>query len=383
MKRSSRSLPLSGIFRRPDSGPIGRLSTARWSVLLIALVISAIGVGTVGSASSELGAGYFSRQLLWVGLGLVVSIVVLALDYQRLASLALPIYGFGIFLLVIVLIPGLGRVRGGARSWLGLGSFQVQPSEIAKLTTVLLLARFLAGIAGDRLRTREILVTVAIVALPMGLIVLQSDLGSAAMFVPMLSGMIWVAGVRWRFVVAACLLGLCIGGAVWTFGLQDYQRDRVLTFLSPESDPHGAGYQARQSKIAVGSGALLGRGYEQGTQSQLRFLPARHTDFIFAVLAEEWGFLGVLVVLGLYGTFFFNVIEVATRARDRLGILLVVGVLATLAFHVLYNTAMVIGRAPITGIPLPFLSYGGSFTLLCFAACGLILNVDYRRYVNR
>ncbi len=383
MRRQSRSIPISGIFRRPDTGPIGRLSTARWSVLLFALALSVIGLVTVRSAAADLAGSYLSRQAVWVALGLTLCFIMLVFDYQRLASLALPIYLGGLGLLVLVLIPGVGLVRGGARSWLGMAGFQIQPSEVAKLTTALFLARFLAGVAGERLRTREILQAAAIVALPMLLIKQQPDLGSAAMFVPMWAGMVWVAGVRWQFLVGAFLLALCAGGAIWTFGLQDYQQERVLTYLSPERDPHGAGYQARQSKIAVGSGALSGRGYEQGTQSQLRFLPARHTDFIFAVLAEEWGFLGVFVTLFLYGLFFLNVTEVAGRARDRLGILLVVGVASTLAFHVLYNTAMVIGRAPITGIPLPFLSYGGSFTLFCFAVCGVVLNVDYRRYVNR
>ena len=217
----------------------------------------------------------------------------------------------------------------------------------------------------------------------MALIALQPDLGTAAMFVPMVAGMLLVGGVPIRiWVIAVVLFGLLAGG-VWTFGMKDYQRERVRTFLEPASDPLGAGYQVRQSKIAVGSGQLAGRGYGQGTQSQLRFLPARHTDFVFAVLAEEWGFLGVLVTLGLYAVFIVNGARIAMRARDREGILLVVGLLSVITFHVLYNTAMVVGLVPITGIPLPFLSYGGSFTLLNFAATGLILGVDVRRYVNR
>jgi rod shape determining protein RodA len=165
--------------------------------------------------------------------------------------------------------------------------------------------------------------------------------------------------------------------------MQDYQRQRVMTFLQPASDPLGAGYQVRQSKIAVGSGELAGRGYMQGTQSQLRFLPARHTDFILAVLAEEWGFVGVATVLSLYGVYLANAGAVAARARDRQGILLVTGLASVVAFHVLYNSAMVIGLVPITGIPLPFLSYGGSFTLVNWTVLGLLLGVDFRRYVNR
>ena len=173
------------------------------------------------------------------------------------------------------------------------------------------------------------------------------------------------------------------GIAAWNFFMLDYQRQRVLTFVSPSSDPLGAGYQLRQSKIAVGSGGLSGRGYMQGTQSQLRFLPARHTDFVFAVLAEEWGFAGVLFVLALYTWFGLSGVVIAQRARDRAGILLVTGLLSGFAFHVVYNTAMVVGLVPITGIPLPFVSYGGSFLLTSFVAAGIILGVDFRRHVNR
>ena len=193
----------------------------------------------------------------------------------------------------------------------------------------------------------------------------------------------WLAGLRLRVVVAALLAMLVLSAAGWAFALQDYQRDRILTFFSPSTDPLGAGYQIRQAKIAVGSGELLGKGYLQGTQSQLRFLPARHTDFAFAVLAEERGFVGVVVVLALYLYYLWSGVRVASRARDRQAILLVVGFLAVLSFHVLYNTAMAIGLVPITGIPLPFLSYGGSFTIWSFFVTGLILGVDFRRWVNR
>jgi len=195
--------------------------------------------------------------------------------------------------------------------------------------------------------------------------------------------MLLVAGVRWQLIVAGLLIVILVAGMAWSFLLLPYQRERIVSFLSPGSDPLGAGYQLRQSKIAVGSGELTGRGYMQGTQSQLRFLPARHTDFIFAALAEEWGFLGVLTVLSLFSLYVYNGAQVARRSRDRVGILLVVGLLSVFAVYVTYNTAMVVGMLPITGIPLPFLSYGGSFMLSNFIATGLILGVDYRRFVNR
>jgi rod shape determining protein RodA len=195
--------------------------------------------------------------------------------------------------------------------------------------------------------------------------------------------MLLVSGVRWRALVAGVLVLLLLVGLVWNFAMLDYQRNRVKTFLSPGSDPLNTGYQLQQSKIAVGSGMLIGRGYMQGTQSQLRFLPARHTDFVFAVLAEEWGFVGVAVVLVLFSSYAMNGFTVALRARDRSAILLVVGLLSLFSFHVLYNTAMVVGLVPITGIPLPFVSYGGSFVVANFFAAGLILGIDFRRYVNR
>jgi len=230
---------------------------------------------------------------------------------------------------------------------------------------------------------RQIFTAVLIVGVPMALVAVEPDMGGAGMYAPLLVGMLLVAGIRVRLLVTAVVVGLVLVSGVWTFGMKGYQRQRVLTYLAPETDPLGAGYQVRQSKIAVGSGELLGKGYMRGSQSQLRFLPARHTDFILSVLAEEWGFLGVLTVLGLYVLFITSAARIAMRARDRAGILLVVGLLSVFCFHILYNSAMVVGFTPITGIPIPFLSYGGSFTMINFISTGIILGVDIRRYVNR
>jgi len=366
----------------PDERPFLRqLATVRWALLIAALLISVIGLVTVHSASSELSIDYLPRQAIWLGLGLLVFVVAFSLDYQFLTKFSIPIYAISMLLLLLVLF--VGKEAGGARSWLGFGAYRLQPSEFAKITTALLLARYLAGINRRYLSLSQILTATAIVALPMVLVALESDLGGAAMYVPMLGGMLVVAGVPWRYFAVGAAIALVLAVVGWNLVMLDYQKDRVRTFISPGSDPQGTGYQLRQSKIAVGSGQLTGRGYQQGTQSQLRFLPARHTDFIFAVLAEEWGFIGVATVLILYGLYILNGTKVALRARDRAGILLIVGLLSGFAFHVLYNTAMVVGLVPITGIPLPFLSYGGSFTLANFIAAGLILGVDFRRHVNR
>ena len=383
MRSSSRSGPISGLLRLPEEAAtagIGRLASVRWSLLLVALMLSVVGAATVHSASAEMPVEYLGRQLAWIGAGLIVFLIAFSFDYQRLALLSLPLYAATMALLVLVLF--VGQVRGGARSWFGVGSLGVQPSEVAKIATAVLLAQYLAGLEGEYLRLREIVVASGIVLLPMALIVLERDLGGALMFLPMLGAMLLVAGISKRYLVIGFCTVVVAAALGWGF-MHGYQRERVLTFLNPARDPLGAGYQVRQSKIAVGSGELTGRGYMQGTQSQLRFLPARHTDFIFAVLAEEWGFLGVAFVLSLYGSFLFGCAEVAARARDRLGMLLASGFLATFAFHILYNTAMVVGLAPNSGIPLPFLSYGGSFTLFSFAGTGIVLGVDFRRYVNR
>ncbi|HYG65871.1 MAG TPA: rod shape-determining protein RodA [Thermoanaerobaculia bacterium] len=357
------------------------LSSLDGGLLLSVLLLAAAGLATVHSASAEMPIDYLPRQAAWVGVGLVLMLVVMSIDYHVLLDLSLVLYLLGIALLILVLF--MGEVRGGAANWLQIGPVQFQPSEFAKLATALFLARYLSGLNRRVLDLQQIAIAAAIVGLPIVLVAIEPDMGGAAMYTPLLAGTLLVAGVRLRLIVIASLIVLILGVAVWSFGMQGYQRQRVITFLQPESDPLGAGYQVRQSKIAVGSGELMGKGYMQGTQSQLRFLPARHTDFILAVLAEEWGFLGVCTVLGLYVLYIGSAARIAMRARDRAGIILVVGLVSIACFHVLYNSAMVVGFLPITGIPLPFLSYGGSFTMINFMAAGIMLGVDMRRYVNR
>jgi rod shape determining protein RodA len=380
MQSFSRSI--SNIQPLAEENPRFRvLSSVDLGLTLSALLLAAIGLLTVHSASAEMPVDYFPRQAVWCGIGFVLLLVVMSLDYHVLLDLSLVLYGLGIASLILVLTMGV--VRGGAANWLQIGPFQFQPSEFAKLATGLLVARYLAGLNRRVLDLPQIFTAIAIVAVPMVLVAIEPDMGGAAMFAPLIAGMLLVAGIRTRLLVTAALIALVLGAGVWTFGMKGYQRQRVLTFLAPERDPLGAGYQVRQSKIAVGSGELVGKGYMQGTQSQLRFLPARHTDFILSVLAEEWGFLGVLAVFGLYISYITSAARIAMRARDRAGILLVTGLLSVQCFHILYNSAMVVGFVPITGIPLPFLSYGGSFTMVNFLSTGIMLGVDLRRYVNR
>ncbi|MFQ5525295.1 MAG: rod shape-determining protein RodA [Thermoanaerobaculia bacterium] len=380
MRSTSAKLAAFGTFPEQQL-TLRHLAGVRWGLLVSALVLALVGLATIHSASSELAIDYLPRQALRIVLGLLAFAIAFSLDYQVLAKFAAPIYGAAVLLLAMVLV--VGAEAGGAKSWLRIGAAQLQPSDVAKIATILLLARYLAGLNRSHVRLHQIVMASGIAGLPILLVALERDLGGAAMFLPILAGMLLVSGVRWRVLVAGALVLLLLGALVWNFAMLDYQRTRVKTFLSPGSDPLNTGYQLQQSKIAVGSGMLIGRGYMQGTQSQLRFLPARHTDFIFAVLAEEWGFIGVLLVLTLFASYVLNGFAVALRARDRTAILLVVGCLSLFSFHVLYNTAMVVGLVPITGIPLPFLSYGGSFVVANFFATGLILGIDFRRYVNR
>lgn len=374
--------PLSAITSLPDERPTLRhLLAVRWGLLAAALALAAAGLAMVHSASAELPVDYLPRQLMWVGVGLVLLLVAFSIDYHVLMGFAIPLYSATLALLVLVLVAG--HEAGGARSWIGFGGWRLQPSEFAKLATALMLARYLGAVKQRYLGARQLAVALLLVAAPALLVAVEPDLGGAAMFAPLAAGTLLVGGMRPRTMATAAAALLVVGALTWSFGLRDYQRQRVLTYLQPGSDPLGAGYQVRQSKIAVGSGEFLGKGYMQGTQSQLRFLPARHTDFVFAVLAEEWGFVGVALALLAYSAYLLNGARVAMRARDRSGILLVTGLLSVFAFHVLYNTAMVVGLVPNTGIPLPFLSYGGSFTLINFIATGMILGVDFRRFANR
>lgn len=358
-----------------------QLSSIDLGLALSALLLAAIGLATVHSASAEMPVDYFRSQATWVGIGLVLLVVAMSIDYHVLLDFSVVLYGAGLVALVAVLFVGVQR--GGAANWIQIGPWQFQPSEFAKLATALFIARYLSGLNVRILELQQILLTIGIIGLPIVLVAIEPDMGGAGMFTPLVAGMLLVAGIRMRLLITAAVIALALGAGVWMFGMHPYQQKRVLTFLYPERDPLGAGYQVRQSKIAIGSGKLLGKGYMQGTQSQLRFLPARHTDFILAVLAEEWGFAGILTVLGLYAVYITSAARIAMRARDRAGILLVVGLLSITCFHVLYNSAMVMGFLPNTGIPIPFLSYGGSFTIVNFLATGIMLGVDMRRYVNR
>jgi rod shape determining protein RodA len=353
-----------------------------WGMLLAALVLAAIGVLTIASATvtSSRFSGLYVKQLVALGLGLLALVVAISVDYRRLADRSPLLYlvALGALLGLVVFGPRIA----GTKRWFLIGGFQVQPSEFAKLVAALFVAKVFAEYKKDSLGLGDILWPGAAVGAMALLIAAEPDLGTAFTLVPLFLIVAFLAGLRLRAILAAALVMAMVGGLGWVFALKDYQKSRIYSFLDPNLDPRGAGYQKIQSQIAVGSGRVTGKGYMNGSQSQLGYLPARWTDFIFSVLAEENGFVGVVVVLGIYLYVLWRALETAQLARDRVGAFLAAGLAAILAFQVVYNVAMVAGLVPVKGLPLPLLSYGGSSVLSSLIAVGLILNVRMRRFAN-
>jgi rod shape determining protein RodA len=354
----------------------------RLDMTLFLSVMALLAIGLLLVASSTLGgrnSNLAARQALWMGLGLALLLAMLAVDYRVLLKFSFPIYLLSLLPLLYLLV--FGHRIAHVRSWIRVGGYQFQPGELAKVATALLVAYLFENEQDRRLRPVALLKLFAIVLTPFALVFLQPDLGLALTFLPILLVGTYFGRMRWQYwagLLATAALACTLG---W-FLMKDYQRQRITTFLHPEADVSGAGYQLRQSKIAVGSGGLFGKGYRRGTQSQLRFLPVRHTDFIFAVLAEEFGFLGVLVVLFLYATVVLRGLRLAQHARDRGGAFLVLALISSFFASVVLNTGMMIGLFPTTGIPLPLLSYGGTSVATTLAAIGLILSVEARRFAN-
>ncbi|HUP60151.1 MAG TPA: rod shape-determining protein RodA [Thermoanaerobaculia bacterium] len=347
-----------------------------------ALVLATIGCVLVYSATyySDPTLSLTKRQVLWVFIGVALMIAFMFVDYHVLFDVAPILYGIGIVLLLYLLL--FGKLTANVKSWIHIGAFQFQPSEFMKIFTALMLARYFDSNDRAYLDARSFLMAMGIIGLPVTLIILQPDFGTAAAFFPLIAVAMFFGGIRARIWIAMILIVAIALPVGYFFFLKPYQRERFITFLNPERDPLGKGYQVTQAKIAIGSGGIHGKGFRHGTQAKLEFLPARHTDFIFAVLGEEWGFIGVVIVLGLYLYLIVQALLFAKHARDRGGTFLVICLVAFVIFHVLINVSMQIGVLPTTGIPLPLVSYGGSSTMMFFIAIGLILNVDMRRFVN-
>jgi rod shape determining protein RodA len=313
-------------------------------------------------------------------LGLGLFVVCLTVDYRALTDKSHFIYLAMLALLVYVLL--FGTVAGGARRWISLRLFNLQPSEFAKVGVALVLAKFFGENRRGSPTTGDLLIAGLVTVVPLVLVAREPDLGTAVTLAPIFLGIAYVAGMRMRILGILMLVAVVSAPIAWTFGLKDYQKSRISTFLDPSQDAKGAGYQQIQARITVGSGGLWGKGFTKGTQGQLRFLPVAHNDFIFSVLAEEQGFTGVLVVLGLYLVVIWRSIEAARLAKDRLGVYLVMGLLASFTFQVIYNVTMSAGLAPVKGLTLPLMSYGGSSMIATLASFGLILNVRMRRFTN-
>ncbi len=352
-----------------------------WGFLALLALLCGAGLTVLWSASHGPDgsvASYPLRQVRWMALGVLALGVAVSVDYRKIEAWAPWIYLGTLGLLGAVL--AVGHTTMGAQRWIALGPLRIQPSEFAKISMAIVTAHLLAREPADPpYGVRPLLLPAGAVLLAAGTVLLQPDLGTAVLLVGVAGAQILFQGVR-KGVLLACGGAAAAGLPVaWGF-LHDYQRQRILTFLDPERDPLGAGYHTIQSKIAVGPGQLLGKGILKGTQAHLQFLPERHTDFVFSVLAEEWGFVGAAFVLLLYGVWILWGLDIASRARDDFGRLLAVGLTSILFFHVFVNVGMVLGLLPVVGVPLPLFSYGGSSVITTFVICGLLLNIRLRRF---
>lgn len=345
-----------------------------WPLVATGAFLLGVGLLTLWSLSPR---GLFLRQLLWMGVGFAGFLLLISIDYRTLARLAYPAYALGLGGLALVLF--LGHSAQGAQRWLSLGVVTVQPAELFKLAFVLALARYLADREARPKGRGDLLVPLALLTLPALLIVRQPDLGTALVLLPVFAAMLFIGGVGLRAFGVLAGAALLAAPGFW-FALRDYQRERLLVYLDPVRDPLGSAWSVIQAKIAIGSGQLAGKGLFGATQSQLAFLPERHTDFIFATFAESWGFLGGLALMGAYLFLALRGIEVAATARDHLGGLIAGGATALLVSQSLVNLGMVMGLLPVVGLPLPLMSYGGSALVSALAALALVTNIRMRRF---
>ena len=367
-------------FNRPELTLWRKLLSLNWLFVLLVVAVAGIGFAMLYSAANGRLDPWASRQMARFAAGLAVMVGVAMVDVRHWLRGAYVFYGCVLAALAAVEVVGLEGM--GARRWIDLGFFAVQPSELMKIALVLVLARYFHGVRAENAgRIRHLVVPLPLVIAPAVLILRQPDLGTAAMVVAIAAAMFFLGGVRLRVFAAVGVAALASVPVIWRF-LHDYQRQRVLSFLDPESDPLGAGYHIIQSKIALGSGGVFGRGFLQGTQSHLSFLPERQTDFIFTMYAEEFGLIGALVLLGLYFLMLAYGVAIALRAKSQFARLLAMGVMTTFFLYVFVNVAMVTGLIPVVGAPLPLVSYGGTAMLTVLFGFGLVLGVYVHRDVE-
>ncbi len=352
-----------------------------WVLLLTVALAALAGILNLYSATSgwTTGTPVYLKQLYWLGIGMTIALAVCLVDYRHLEYFATFFYGATILLLLFVAF--FGKTSMGATRWIDLGFFNLQPSEVMKVVLIVTFARHFTRKGNFRGQgLPELMTPFALLGAPVLLIMAQPDLGTAMLLLFIGGTMMLFIGIRRRSLITLAVLGAgaVVGG--W-FQLRDYQKERIRTFLDPERDPLGSGYHIIQSKIAVGSGGFFGKGFMAGTQSQLSFLPERHTDFAFSVFAEEWGFFGCILLLALYLFLIIRGIHIARRASDRFGMFLAVGVVAMLFWHMVVNLGMVIGLLPVVGVPLPLFSYGGTSMVTTMIGVGILLNISMRRFM--
>jgi len=346
-----------------------------WPLAAATLALASIGVFNLTSAGPT--PMFWHRQFLSLVLSIVTLAAISGIDYRILMRVAYPFYAITLILLAITVVKGTMVMGHG--SWIRWGWFSMQPSEFAKLAAILAMARYFHDQrVGGPYGIKELAVPVLIAIVPIGLIMLQPDLGTTAMFTFILGSMILFAGVRKRLLIGAVVSGLAFTPIAWKL-LAPHQKNRIWAFLNPQSDPMGIGYNAIQSMVAIGSGKILGKGYRLGTQTALKYLPERHSDFAFSVLGEEWGFFGAMIVLLLFLFIVIWGLRISSQSRDRFGCLAGIGITAIIFWHSSVNVAMTLGAFPVVGIPLPFLSYGGSFLITISAGIAILMSINNRR----
>lgn len=355
-----------------------------WTLIAICICVFAIGLGNLYSATFNefVGRGlrYWQSQLIWFGVGSAIAVVIMLVHYKILSRFAYWIYFANLFLLVLVLVAGKASL--GARRWIGAGGFYIQPSEFMKLSAVLAMAKYFETervTSGYRLR--DLWLPTMMILMPVGLIMLQPDLGTAMIILLTFGSMMLFIKIKKKSILLVLSVVLISAMPIYKWGLKPYQRQRLVSFVNPMSDPKGSGYNSIQSMIAIGSGEILGKGFKKGTQSQLNFLPEHHTDFIFAVFSEEHGFLGAMVLLSFYVLFFLTSLNIAYVSHDKFGTLLALGIIMIFFWHVFINTGMVCGIMPIVGVPLPFMSYGGSSLITSLIGIAILTNISNKRFM--
>ncbi len=355
------------------------VKTYGWALFILTLAFLIVGLVNLYSASFQTENYVFKKQLVWVSLGLIGMILVSFIDFKTIKRYTSHIYAITTIFLIMALL--FGKEVAGSKSWISLGHLiNIQPSEFAKLSVIIALAKFYdSDLEPGPYGIRDLIKPILIVAIPVVLVMLQPDLGTAFVAILISGSIIFFMGIRIKSLIFLLIVIIGLSFSSWHFLLKDYQKERIATFIDSSQDPLGSGYNAIQSQIAVGSGKLLGKGFKSGSQTQLRFIPAQKTDFVFSVLAEEWGFVGAISTLAIYFLILLWILDTASGSKDKFAMLLCVGIAAMFFWHIVINVGMVVGILPVTGVPMLLLSYGGSSTIASLLGIGIVLGIRMRR----